>query len=77
MFYAVAWALFFLLFTFGIIGEKLGGCSFERNRSEQAMRKHIIGRLLYSLVILFLVSILIFTMVRLLPGAPVAAVSPW
>jgi peptide/nickel transport system permease protein len=37
------------------------------------MRKYIIGRLLYSLVILFLVSILIFTMVRLLPGDPVAA----
>ena len=37
------------------------------------MRNYIIRRLLYSLVILFLVSILIFVMVRLLPGDPIEA----
>jgi peptide/nickel transport system permease protein len=37
------------------------------------MRSYIIRRLLYTLVILFLVSVLIFTMVRLLPGDPIQA----
>ena len=37
------------------------------------MRKYIIERLIYSVILLFLVSILIFTMVRLLPGDPVSA----
>ncbi len=37
------------------------------------MRKYILERLLYTVVLLFLVSILIFTLVRLLPGDPIAA----
>jgi peptide/nickel transport system permease protein len=37
------------------------------------MRTYIIRRLLYTLVILFLVSVLIFIMVRLLPGDPIQA----
>ena len=37
------------------------------------MRKYIIERLIYSVILLFLVWILIFTMVRLLPGDPVSA----
>ena len=37
------------------------------------MRKYILERLLYTIILLFLVSILIFTLVRLLPGDPVAA----
>jgi peptide/nickel transport system permease protein len=37
------------------------------------MRKYILERLLYTVILLFLVSILIFTLVRLLPGDPVSA----
>lgn len=37
------------------------------------MRKYILERLLYTAVLLFLVSILIFTLARLLPGDPIAA----
>ena len=37
------------------------------------MRKYILERLLYTVVLLFLVSILIFILVRLLPGDPIAA----
>jgi peptide/nickel transport system permease protein len=37
------------------------------------MRKYILERLFYTIILLFLVSILIFVMVRLLPGDPVAA----
>jgi peptide/nickel transport system permease protein len=36
------------------------------------MRKYIIERLVYTVILLFLVSILIFVMVRLLPGDPVS-----
>lgn len=36
------------------------------------MRKYILERLIYSVILLFLVSILIFTLVRLLPGDPVS-----
>jgi peptide/nickel transport system permease protein len=36
------------------------------------MRKYILERLIYSIILLFLVSILIFTLVRLLPGDPVS-----
>lgn len=38
-----------------------------------AMRRYIIRRVLYSLLILFLVSILIFTLGRILPGDPIRA----
>ena len=41
------------------------------------MKRYIIRRLLYSIAILFLVSILVFVMVRLLPGDPVAAAAMW
>jgi peptide/nickel transport system permease protein len=37
------------------------------------MRKYILERLLYTVVLLFLVSILVFILVRLLPGDPIAA----
>ena len=37
------------------------------------MRKYILERLLYTVILLFLVSILIFTLVRLLPGDPISA----
>jgi peptide/nickel transport system permease protein len=37
------------------------------------MRKYILERLLYTVVLLFLVSILIFILIRLLPGDPIAA----
>ncbi len=37
------------------------------------MRKYIIERLIYTVVLLFLVSILIFILVRLLPGDPISA----
>jgi peptide/nickel transport system permease protein len=37
------------------------------------MRKYIIERLIYTVILLFLVSILIFTLVRLLPGDPISA----
>jgi peptide/nickel transport system permease protein len=37
------------------------------------MRKYIRERLLYTVILLFLVSILIFILVRLLPGDPIAA----
>ena len=37
------------------------------------MRKYILERLLYTVILLFLVSILIFILVRLLPGDPVSA----
>ena len=36
------------------------------------MRKYILERLIYTVILLFLVSILIFIMVRLLPGDPVS-----
>jgi len=36
------------------------------------MRKYILERLVYSVILLFLVSILIFVMVRMLPGDPVS-----
>jgi peptide/nickel transport system permease protein len=36
------------------------------------MRKYILERLIYTIILLFLVSILIFTLVRLLPGDPVS-----
>jgi len=36
------------------------------------MRKYIFERLLYTVILLFLVSILIFVLVRLLPGDPVS-----
>jgi peptide/nickel transport system permease protein len=36
------------------------------------MRKYILERLVYTVILLFLVSILIFVMVRLLPGDPVS-----
>ncbi len=36
------------------------------------MRKYILERLIYTVILLFLVSILIFTLVRLLPGDPVS-----
>jgi peptide/nickel transport system permease protein len=36
------------------------------------MRKYIIERLIYTVILLFLVSILIFVMVRMLPGDPVS-----
>jgi len=39
------------------------------------MRKYIIERLIYTVILLFLVSILIFALVRLLPGDPIAAVA--
>jgi peptide/nickel transport system permease protein len=42
-------------------------------RLKAVMRKYIIERLIYTVILLFLVSILIFTMVRLLPGDPVSA----
>lgn len=41
------------------------------------MRQYIFRRLLYTIVILFLVSILIFVMVRLMPGDPVEAAAMW
>jgi peptide/nickel transport system permease protein len=37
------------------------------------MKRYVINRLLYSLVILFLVSILIFALSRLMPGDPIEA----
>jgi peptide/nickel transport system permease protein len=37
------------------------------------MRKYILERLLYTVILLFLVSILVFTLVRLLPGDPITA----
>jgi peptide/nickel transport system permease protein len=37
------------------------------------MRKYILERLLFTVILLFLVSILVFTLVRLLPGDPVTA----
>ncbi len=37
------------------------------------MRKYILERLVYTVILLFLVSILIFVMVRMLPGDPVSA----
>jgi peptide/nickel transport system permease protein len=37
------------------------------------MRKYILERLLYTVILLFLVSILVFALVRLLPGDPVTA----
>ena len=37
------------------------------------MRKYILERLIYTVILLFLVSILIFTLVRLLPGDPISA----
>jgi len=37
------------------------------------MRKYIAERLIYTVILLFLVSILIFALVRLLPGDPIAA----
>ena len=37
------------------------------------MRKYIIERLIYTVILLFLVSILIFILVRLLPGDPISA----
>lgn len=36
------------------------------------MRKYILERLIYNVVLLFLVSVLIFVMVRMLPGDPVS-----
>ena len=36
------------------------------------MRKYILERLVYTVILLLLVSILIFVMVRLLPGDPVS-----
>jgi len=36
------------------------------------MRKYILERLVYTVILLFLVSILIFVMVRMLPGDPVS-----
>ncbi len=36
------------------------------------MRKYILERLIYTIILLFLVSILIFVMVRMLPGDPVS-----
>ncbi|MGA3085245.1 MAG: ABC transporter permease [Thermodesulfobacteriota bacterium] len=36
------------------------------------MRKYILERLIYTVILLFLVSILIFVMVRMLPGDPVS-----
>ncbi|MGO9017914.1 MAG: ABC transporter permease [Syntrophobacteraceae bacterium] len=37
------------------------------------MRRYIFERLLYTIILLFLVSILIFILVRLLPGDPISA----
>ena len=37
------------------------------------MRKYILERLIYTVILLFLVSILVFVLVRLLPGDPVSA----
>jgi peptide/nickel transport system permease protein len=41
------------------------------------MKRYIFRRLLYTIGILFLVSILVFVMVRLLPGDPVEAAAMW
>jgi len=41
------------------------------------MKRYIFRRLLYTIGILFFVSILVFVMVRLLPGDPVSAAAMW
>lgn len=41
------------------------------------MKRYIFRRLLYTIAILFFVSILVFVMVRLLPGDPVSAAAMW
>ena len=41
------------------------------------MKRYILRRLLYTIGILFFVSILVFVMVRLLPGDPVEAAAMW
>jgi peptide/nickel transport system permease protein len=41
------------------------------------MKRYIFRRLLYTIAILFFVSILVFVMVRLLPGDPVEAAAMW
>jgi peptide/nickel transport system permease protein len=41
------------------------------------MKRYIFKRLVYTIAILFFVSILVFVMVRLLPGDPVEAAAMW